>query len=204
MFTGIVEVTTSVLSISSSEGLQTISRLKLAAPPQDADKIGDSISVNGCCLTIASFSPQEWTFDVSHETLSLTNLGLLRAGSRVNLERAMTMGTRLGGHLVSGHVDGLGVVASLKHRPDGWDLVLSIDSSLGKYCVKKGSITVNGVSLTINSIDDFEGKASVHLCLIPTTIAATNLNELHPGQLVNIEIDMIAKYVERLWIHRLP
>jgi riboflavin synthase len=208
MFTGIVEATASVISLStvgSSKKSDTpsIAKLKVAVPVPDGDKLGDSIAVNGCCLTIAEMTPTFWVFDVSHETLKLTNLGQLgQAGGgsprRVNLERAMTIQTRLGGHLVSGHVDGLGTVLYLNQRKDGWDLGLSIPHSLSKYCIKKGSVTVDGVSLTINDLRDGDQTSTIELCLIPTTLAVTNLGDLVPGQLVNIEVDMVGKYLERL------
>ncbi len=209
MFTGIVEVTAPVISLSTvkegekAESTSSIAKLKVAAPSPEGDKLGDSIAVNGCCLTIAAMTPEYWVFDVSHETLRLTTLGQLGQADlgvqpRVNLERAMTIQTRLGGHLVSGHVDGLGTVLHLNQRKDGWDLSLSIPASLSKYCIKKGSMTVDGVSLTINDLRDDDQTSTIELCLIPTTLAVTNLGDLVPGRQVNIEVDMVGKYLERL------
>jgi riboflavin synthase len=155
---------------------------------------GDSIAVNGVCLTVVDTTGEEFTADVMAETLSRSALGGLAAGDRVNLERAATLSTRLGGHLVQGHVDGVGTV--LQRRPDThWEVVrIGLPPDLGRYVVEKGSIAVDGVSLTVSAVssDWFE------VSLIPTTLAATTLGTRAVGSRVNLEVDIVAKYVEKL------
>ena len=156
-------------------------------------KIGDSIAVSGVCLTVTALAGGVLSVDVSRETLNCTH-GLDQQGGRVNLEKAMRLSDRLGGHLVSGHVDGVGEV--VKFAPAGESCLLAIMAphDLAKYIAQKGSITVNGVSLTVNRVEG--GKFDINL--IPHTLAMTTLNDLKPGAKVNLEVDMLARYVERM------
>jgi riboflavin synthase len=156
--------------------------------------VGASIAVNGACLTVAAMDKQEFTVDVSTETLSVTTLGALAPGAPVNLERAMKIQSRLGGHLVAGHVDGVGAIRN--RRQDGDTLLLTIEApkEVLRYCVHKGSITVDGISLTINEVTD----RSFSVAIIPHTAKVTTLGLKQSGDSVNLESDLIGKYVERL------
>lgn len=192
MFTGIVE---ELGSLAMVERLDRAARLTLKAPQVAADaRHGDSIAVNGVCLTVVDAADGGFTADVMAETLHRSSLGELAAGDPVNLERAATPQTRLGGHLVQGHVDGVGTV--LDRKPDThWEIVrISLPAGLGRYVVEKGSIAVDGVSLTVTAVtaDHFE------VSLIPTTLALTTLGTCPVGAPVNLEADVIAKYVEKL------
>ena len=162
--------------------------------------MGDSISVNGCCLTVATQDAETFTADVMHETLAKTSLGALEPGARVNLERAVTPATRLGGHIVQGHVDGTGTV--LRRTPsEHWELVeIALPTELERYLVPKGSITVDGISLTVVEIKSVEPSRdqSFTVSLIPETLARTTLGFKQPGDVVNLEVDVIAKYVEKM------
>jgi riboflavin synthase len=155
--------------------------------------LGDSIAVNGVCLTVVKKETDVFTVDVSRETLNCT-VGLERQGARVNLEKALRLADRLGGHLVSGHVDGVGEVIAFDDLGESWRLVLRSPQGLAKYIAAKGSITVNGVSLTVNRVAGAEFEVN----LIPHTLAVTTLGELKAGAQVNLEIDLIARYVERM------
>jgi riboflavin synthase len=174
-------------------------RLTVRGPHVTVDaRLGDSISVNGCCLTVAARDGQTFTADVMRETLDKTSLGVLEPGSRVNLERAVTAQTRLGGHIVQGHVDGTGQVLS-RTPSEHWELVeISLPGELARYLVDKGSITVDGISLTVVTA----GPASFTVSLIPETLARTTLGVKQEGDPVNLEVDVIAKYVERLITHQ--
>ncbi|GAA2480658.1 riboflavin synthase [Streptomyces thermolineatus] len=195
MFTGIVEELGEVVAV---EELADSSRFRLRGPlvTQDA-RHGDSIAVNGVCLTVVETAGGEFTADVMAETLERSSLGALRPGSRVNLERAMALGGRLGGHIVQGHVDGTGTV--LERVPgEQWEVVrVSLPAGLARYVVEKGSITVDGVSLTVVEA----GADSFTVSLIPTTLALTTLGLKQPGDPVNLEVDVLAKHVERLLAH---
>jgi riboflavin synthase len=197
MFTGIVEELGSVEAIE--EQTDAI-RLTLRGPFVTTDAgLGDSIAVNGCCLTVAERDGETFTADVMRETLDKTSLGALAVGSRVNLERAVTAQTRLGGHIVQGHVDGTGEVLA-RTPSEHWELVeIALPADLARYLVAKGSITVDGVSLTVVEA----GDASFTVSLIPETLARTTLGSRQPGERVNLEVDVIAKYVERLVAPRL-
>ena len=194
MFTGIVEELGAVVA---SEDLGTDARLTIHGPLVTSSAAhGDSIAVNGVCLTVTTLDAAAGTFgaDVMPETLRLTQLGSLRPGDPVNLERAALVGGRLDGHIVQGHVDGVG---RLRSRTPGerWDdLVVEAPADVLRYVVRKGSITVSGVSLTVTHVDDDAFGVS----LVPTTLAATTLGTLAPGDPVNLEVDVVAKYVERL------
>ncbi|MFJ9378495.1 riboflavin synthase [Streptomyces sp. NPDC101455] len=192
MFTGIVEELGEVTDV---ENLDDASRFRLRGPiVTEGAKHGDSIAVNGVCLTVVEFEGDEFTADVMAETLNRSSLGVLAVGSRVNLERPMALGARLGGHIVQGHVDGTGAV--LERKPsENWELVkISLPADLTRYVVEKGSITVDGISLTV--VD--AGPDYFTVSLIPTTLGLTTLGLKQPGDPVNLEVDVIAKYVERL------
>jgi riboflavin synthase len=158
--------------------------------------IGDSIAVNGTCLTATSLTHDSFTADVMVQTLSLTSLGKLEVGSPVNLELAARLDMRMGGHIVQGHVDGIATVVS-RTPGEKWEaFLIEVPASLSRYIVNQGSIAVDGVSLTVGNIDD--ATHQVTLWLIPETLAKTNLSQKNPGDIVNIEVDILAKYVERL------
>ncbi|QTZ90893.1 riboflavin synthase [Streptomyces auratus] len=192
MFTGIVEELGEVVAI---ENLGDASRFRLRGPLVTEDaKHGDSIAVNGVCLTVVETADGEFTADVMAETLNRSSLGALAAGSRVNLERPMALGGRLGGHLVQGHVDGTGTLVE-RIPGEHWEIVkIALPAALSRYVVEKGSITVDGVSLTVvDAADDY-----FTISLIPTTLALTTLGLKKAGDPVNLEVDVLAKYVERL------
>jgi riboflavin synthase len=196
VFTGIVE---ELGVVEALEDQGDAIRLTVRGPHVTGDaRLGDSISVNGCCLTVAARDGETFTADVMRETLDKTSLGVLEPGSRVNLERAVTAQTRLGGHIVQGHVDGTGQV--LRRTPsEHWELVeISLPGELARYLVDKGSITVDGISLTVVTA----GPASFTVSLIPETLARTTLGVKQEGDPVNLEVDVIAKYVERLITHQ--
>ena len=196
MFTGIVEELGEVLGI---DDLGDSARLTLRGPLVTSDaRHGDSIAVNGVCLTVVDVLGDRFTADVMAETLHRSSLGALAAGSPVNLERAAAVNSRLGGHIVQGHVDGTGQVIS-RAPSEHWDVVrISLPPGLSRYVVEKGSITVDGVSLTVSAIGDDEGGDWFEVSLIPTTLGLTTLGGAAPGTRVNLEADVIAKYVERL------
>ena len=199
MFTGIVEEL-GVVEAVIDQGDAV--RLTVRGPHVVVDAgLGDSISVNGCCLTVAERDQETFTADVMHETLAKTSLGGLEVGSRVNLERAVTAATRLGGHIVQGHVDGTGTVVA-RTPSEHWELVrVGLPAGLARDLVPKGSITVDGVSLTVVDVDDAGSGpdgATFTVSLIPETLARTTLGSRQPGDPVNLEVDVIAKYVERL------
>ncbi|MFF2014159.1 riboflavin synthase [Streptomyces sp. NPDC058195] len=192
MFTGIVEELGEVTAV---EQLADASRFRLRGPVvTEGAKHGDSIAVNGVCLTVVELGDGEFTADVMAETLNRSSLGALGTGSRVNLERPMAVGGRLGGHIVQGHVDGTGRIVA-REPSENWEVVkISLPAGLSRYVVEKGSITVDGVSLTV--VD--AGPDYFTISLIPTTLALTTLGIKGPGDPVNLEVDVIAKYVERL------
>ncbi|WP_432070324.1 riboflavin synthase [Streptomyces sp. AA1529] len=192
MFTGIVEELGEVVAVEDRGGS---ARLRLRGPRVTADaRHGDSIAVNGVCLTVVETRDGEFTADVIAETLERSSLGALTAGSPVNLERPMALGGRLDGHLVQGHVDGTGTLTARQDADSGTDLTIGLPEGLGRYLVEKGSITVDGISLTVVEATD----AYFTVSLIPTTLALTTLGTKQPGDPVNLEVDVLAKYVERL------
>ena len=193
MFTGIVKATGTVKEVLPLGG---DSRLLIDAGGMDLSGCseGDSIAVAGTCLTMLQPGGGRFGADVSAETLSLTTLGSLQAGQRVNLELALTLADRLGGHLVTGHVDGVARLVSRAADGRSEQFAFEIPGGLEKYVARKGSVCIDGVSLTVN---DVSGQAFA-VCVIPHTLASTTLGELLPGGLVNIEIDLLARYVERL------
>ncbi|ROR91232.1 riboflavin synthase [Nocardioides aurantiacus] len=192
MFTGIVEELGSVVAL---EDQGDAVRLTVHGPVVTDDAgLGDSISVNGCCLTVVSNQDGAFTADVMRETLDKTSLGALEPGARVNLERAVTPATRLGGHIVQGHVDGTGTIVS-RTPSEHWEVVeVSLPADLERYLVPKGSITVDGISLTVVEVR----AESFTVSLIPETLARTTLGARQPGETVNLEVDVIAKYVEKM------
>jgi len=188
MFTGIVEERGTVRAASTGRlevGCRTV--------PGDA-RVGDSVGVDGVCLTVVDRGEDRLAFDVAPETLRRTTLGDLAQGDHVNLERPVTLATRLGGHLVQGHVDGVGEITSMEAEGDGARMTVRVPEGLGRYLVEKGSVTVDGVSLTVAAVLA-DGFASA---LIPHTLEATGLGSKGVGARVNLEMDLIAKYVERL------
>ena len=197
MFTGIVEERGTVASI---EQLTNAARVVIRGSVVLSDvRAGDSIAVNGVCLTVVDLGPDYFTADVMEETLKRSSLDAVAAGSEVNLERAARLDSRLGGHLVQGHVDGTGAVLAIEPDAHWTAMRISLPADLGRYVVEKGSITVDGVSLTVVAVDDEAFSVS----LIPTTLAETTLGWRQVGDRVNLEVDAIAKYVERLMQGRL-
>jgi len=192
MFTGIVKDIGKVQKIERKEK-EAILTFQVDNLDLGDLELGDSIAVNGTCLTVTSFTSNTFTVEASHETLDKTNLGNLDAASRVNLECALRMGDKLGGHMVSGHVDGVGEVKSTRQEGDSIEFVFTVPGELAKYIVVKGSIAVDGVSLTVNTVNGNEFGVNI----IPHTQSATIFGEFKPGSVVNIECDMIGKYIEK-------
>jgi riboflavin synthase len=193
MFTGIIQAVGEVAAMQPSGGDL---RLRIQTGKLDlADvQLGDSIATNGCCLTVIELPGDGYWADVSVESLNFTTLGDLKPGSKVNLEKALTPASRLGGHIVSGHVDGVGEVVSLVEDARSIRFVLRAPDELAKYIAHKGSITVDGTSLTVNAVNG----AEFDLNIIPQTMAETVFGEYQPGTRVNLEVDVIARYLERL------
>jgi riboflavin synthase len=193
MFTGIVEEVGTVRAIKPDEGGARL-EITAAAVLGDAE-VGASIAVNGCCLTVVTCETDRWSADAVIETLERTTLGTLRAGDPVNLERPVRLADRLGGHVVQGHVDGVGRVDARAPLADGsTELRIEVPTGLTRYVVEKGSIAVDGVSLTVTAVD----ADGFSVALIPHTAARTTLGRREPGDRVNVEVDVLAKYVERL------
>jgi riboflavin synthase len=195
MFTGIVEELGRVVAI---DDLGDSVRLRVHGPLATSDvAAGDSIAANGCCLTVVHSHGGTFSADVMKETLDRTSLGGLRPGAPVNLERAARVGARLGGHIVQGHVDGTGVISS-RTPSEHWELIwVEIPAVLTRYVAVKGSVAVDGVSLTVADLRDGE-RPSFSVGLIPTTLERTTLGTKTVGEAVNLEVDVVAKYVERL------
>ncbi len=193
MFTGIIQAIGTVSSIEQGSGDV---RLGINTGKLDLSDValGDSIAVNGVCLTAVVLPGDGFVADVSRETLSLTSLGQLKAGSPVNLEKALTLATRLGGHLVSGHVDGLGKVIQRHDDARSVHFTIEAPGELARYIVHKGSITVDGTSLTVNAVDGVRFELNI----VPHTLQETVMNNYQPGTGVNLEVDLIGRYVERL------
>jgi riboflavin synthase len=194
MFTGLIQAVGEVSAIKRAE---TSARLTIASP-EIAKQIaqGDSVSVNGVCLTVVEFDSRQFSVDVMVQTLNLTSTGELKAGSQVNLELATRTSDRLGGHIVQGHVDGVAKVSKISADSQWTRMDIAIPKDLMRYVVAQGSICVEGVSLTVGELNDQTDQISVWL--IPETLANTNLSVKAPGDLLNIEVDVLAKYVERL------
>ncbi len=197
MFTGIVEEV-GTLVVRDDQGDSARLQVRGAKTLQGV-ALGDSIAVNGVCLTVTGVAEDVWSTDVMAETLRRSSLGALGAGDPVNLERAVTADTRLGGHIVQGHVDGVGTVASVSPS-EHWTVVrVALPAGISRYVVEKGSITVDGVSLTVSALSPAtDPEPWLEVSLIPTTLRETTLGTRTPGDPVNLEVDVIAKYVERL------
>jgi riboflavin synthase len=193
MFTGLI-AGVGRLAAREARGGDARLRIEVGTLPFDGVQAGESIAVNGCCLTVVDFDATSFAVDASNETLSLTTLGQLAVGAPLNLERAMRPTDRLGGHLVSGHVDGLGIAAKRWDDARAVRWRIEAPAALLRYVAHKGSICVDGVSLTVNAVDD----AGFEVALIPHTVAHTAFHALRAGDAVNLEVDLLARYVERL------
>jgi riboflavin synthase len=192
MFTGIIEETGEIAAIDDTGEFRTL-RVR-AGRILDGIAAGASIAVNGVCLTVRTFDPGSFTADLSRETLQRTSLNELRAGSTVNLERPMRADGRFGGHMVQGHVDGVGRIRSFARDGDNWALLVEFPASALRYIVEKGSIAIDGISLTVASVR----PGVVGVAIIPHTFENTNLRQARSGNTVNLEYDIIGKYVERM------
>ena len=197
MFTGIIQ---SVGHLRRLERRGGDVRLEIGTGKLDLSDVkgGDSIATNGVCLTVVGQGVDWFAADVSLETLSLTTLGNLSTGSPLNLEKSLGVTDRLGGHMVSGHVDGVGEVLSLGQDGRSWRYTLRAPDQLARYIARKGSICIDGVSLTVNRVEDLATGTEISINLIPHTLQATTLRRLAPGARVNLEIDLIARYLERM------
>ncbi|MDD4885498.1 MAG: riboflavin synthase [Thiomonas sp.] len=200
MFTGLI---TAVATIASAKPLGADShhgkRIALRVDPQwlQGVQLGDSIAISGACMTVVDLQADGFAVEISAESLARTT-GLDMAGAQVNLEQSLSLSTKLGGHLVTGHVDGVGHVARFEQVGESWLLEVDAPPELGKFFAYKGSIVINGVSLTVNHVEDFPQHCRVRINLIAHTLQHTNLHQLQPGAAVNLEIDLIARYVERM------
>lgn len=199
MFTGIVETTGKVLS-KTKEG----TGIRLSVKPNTSGylksmKVGDSMAINGACMTITSKNSASFTFDTMAESLKKTNLGLLKSGSLVNLERAMSAGARFDGHFVQGHVDTTGLITKINKLDGSWEIFIEFPKKLADSVIYVGSISVDGISLTVAEIAKDKGtKAVIKVAIIPHTLKVTKLGQAKPGDVVNIEFDMIGKYIKRI------
>lgn len=194
MFTGLVEGIGIIRAVETAAGEV---RLTIEAPTGmvegDSCRLGDSVAINGCCLTAVEVDGSRWSFQAGAETLSKTNLGRLKVGDRVNLERAMPATGRFGGHVVQGHVDGVGSVRNIERNGEWVDMTFDLPSQLARQLVPKGSITVDGISLTVVNANN----ESFSVALIPHTLSETTLGQRNVGDVVNIETDILGKYVAR-------
>jgi len=207
MFTGIITGVGRIAAIHDlGSSLDHGKRLTIEAPPGYLDDVGlgDSIALNGACMTVTTFTPaqSQFTIDISAESLDKT-AGLDQAGP-INLEKALRAGDRLGGYIVSGHVDGVGHVSHFAQVGESWELRILAPHGLAKYLAYKGSITINGVSLTVNQVHDQAQGCDISINLIPHTVQNTALGQLQTGSRVNLEIDTVARYVERMLSHDQP
>lgn len=193
MFTGIIQAVGRIAACTQKGG-DVRMEIATASLPMHGVVVGDSIAVEGVCLTVVALTDQGFSTDLSRETLDLTTLGAAVVGSRVNLEKAMTMGQPFGGHIVSGHVDGVGRVKSWSADARSMRMEIEVQPELARYIARKGSVTVNGVSLTVNEVDD----SGFGVNIIPHTQEATTLGALQTGDRVNLEVDLLARYLERL------
>lgn len=200
MFTGIVSAVGRIVDVESLQQGQENAGVRLTVHAPDFSlektKLGDSIAIQGACMTVVELDKDTFKVDVSRESLNRTTG--LHAPGEVNLEHALRLGDTLDGHLVSGHVDGLGQVTHFAPVGESWDLRINVPAELAKYLAYKGSVTVNGVSLTVNQVDDHDHGCEIRINLIPHTVQVTTLKHLTLGDAVNIEIDTIARYVERM------
>ena len=196
MFTGIVETVGEIKELVKNDSFIKVSIL----PNLNFDdvKIGDSISVNGACLTVAELNGRILVFDIVRETLKITNLNTLETSKMVNLERAMLLSSRIDGHIVQGHIDGVGEIIDISTHKDNTEIFIRLDKKNSKNCIYKGSIAINGISLTIADIK----KNIIKIAIIPHTLNNTTLNYVKIGDLVNIETDMLSKYVEKIMSYK--
>ena len=196
MFTGIVETVGEIKELAKND-----SSIKVSILPNlnfDDVKIGDSISVNGACLTVAELNGKILVFDIVRETLKITNLNTLEISKMVNLERAMLLSSRIDGHIVQGHIDGVGEIIDISITKDNTEIFIRLNEKNSKNCIYKGSIAINGISLTIANIK----KNIIKIAIIPHTLNNTTLNYVKIGDLVNIETDMLSKYVEKIMSYK--
>ncbi len=192
MFTGLVQATGTLVAVTDVPDGR---RITLECPLEDRDLVlGASVAIDGVCLTVVHAAAGKASFEAAFETLRATTLGAKEVGHPVNLEPALRMGDALGGHLVSGHVDGVGKLRTLEHRGDAWEVWFDAPDDLQRYIAPKGSITVQGVSLTVNDVDG----GGFMVGIIPHTLSVTTLGDLSPGDAVNLEVDVLARYVARL------
>lgn len=192
MFTGLIETVGTIVDLRHGDGRATMT---IDSPHFAGELVhGESVSVNGVCVTVASMRQSQWSADLMNVTLETTTLGVLQPGSRVNLERAVRADSRLGGHIVQGHVDARGTVVSVASQPEWDDVTVEVPDHITRYVVPKGSIAIDGVSLTVARLEGQQATVS----LIPTTLEDTTLGNLAEGASVNIEVDILGKYVERL------
>lgn len=193
MFTGIIQTVGTLVEQTPMGGDSRLT-IDAAGLDLDATHVGDSIAVNGVCLTVTDLAGSRFSVDCSNETLGLTTLGQLATGSRVNLEPALTLATPLGGHLVSGHVDGLAVIDARRSNARATEFWLRVPPELARYVAQKGSLAIDGVSLTVNEVSGVRCR----LTIIPHTLEATIMGDYRPGHQVNLEVDLMARYLERL------
>ncbi len=198
MFTGIIQSVGKIAALDTSGG-DASARISCGKLDMSEVNTGDSIAVSGVCLTVVEHSTAGFTADVSGETLSRTTLGRLHTGDAVNLEKALTLSTPLGGHLVSGHVDGVGVVVNRREVARSVQFRIKAPEALAKYIAEKGSVCVDGVSLTVNAIHGAEFEVNI----VPHTLAETTLGAIKEGSEVNLEVDVVARYLERLMLGKL-
>lgn len=197
MFTGIIEAVGTIKAINiNAQG----ARLIIATNNLDMNdvKLGDSIATNGICLTVVDFDQHTYSADVSNETLQRTGFAHYKVGMSVNLEKAMLASTRFGGHIVSGHVDGVGEILSITNNGNSIEYWLSMPNELAHYIAEKGSVTVDGTSLTVNALDEQSGTGKFRLTIVPHTVKETVFSSYQVGTKVNLEVDLIARYLERL------
>ena len=197
MFTGIIEAIGTIKAINiNAQG----ARLVIATNRLDMSDVnlGDSIATNGICLTVVDFDQQSYSADVSNETLKRTGFAHYNVGMQVNLEKAMLASTRFGGHMVSGHVDGISEVLSITNNGNSIEYWLSMPSDLAHYIAEKGSVTIDGTSLTVNALSDNKGESKFRLTIVPHTVKETIFAHYQIGTKVNLEVDLIARYLERL------
>lgn len=193
MFTGIIQALGSVEAVQSHDGDRCLV-IQTAGLESDKQQLGESIAVNGVCLTVTAYTRQGFAVDVSSETLNKTNLGQLKPGSPVNLERALTLNTVLGGHLVSGHVDGLATITAINREARSIRYCFEVEARLKHYLAEKGSVTIDGTSLTVNRVDQNQFDVNI----VPHTQTKTIFGDYQVNTQVNLEVDMIARYLERL------
>ena len=193
MFTGIVAGCGDISAVDEGKGRRSF-RIKTRVLDFMRISLGASIACDGCCLTVIAKGTEHFVVDAVSETLAVTNLGTWKTGSRINLEPSLRMGDEMGGHIVTGHIDGLATVESIQPDGDAWRFKLSVPQELAKYIAPKGSVTLNGISLTVNEV---EGNV-FGVCIIPHTWGLTNISDWKQGMKINLEVDTLARYVDRL------